>query len=520
MSRYNDNQNKFSKPCFPSSAGRIPNTPSIPITKAQLRTFRAIIIDLTKIIPKLFANPSPQNIEDLIDTLNLLSKFICSLDATSSLKAQGLAIIKNLITILRNPTFVASAVFIELQNLINYLLYITKLFRIDPCTLQELLKLIAALQTALVNSASFIQGPTGPTGPAGATGATGPRGNTGATGPQGNTGATGATGIGVTGPTGPSGGPTGPTGPQGNTGATGATGPQGVQGNTGATGATGATGPQGVQGNTGATGATGPQGNTGATGATGATGPQGNTGATGATGATGPQGVQGNTGATGATGPQGVQGNTGATGATGPQGVQGNTGATGATGPQGVQGNTGATGVTGATGPQGVQGNTGSTGPQGIQGPTGATGATGIGVTGPTGPTGPSFPIATIVVTNNIQQTVLQFNNFIFSTAINVNNIIFNGTDTVTVINGGIYVISVSISTTAPGCAPLGVGISINGAVATDNFSSNLIGDSLSFTTIETLAAGARISVQSTLNEITIPATGNTNIRLTVFRIA
>ncbi|MDE7551557.1 collagen-like repeat preface domain-containing protein, partial [Bacillus tropicus] len=297
MSHFNDSQNKFSKPCFPSSAGRIPNTPSIPVTKAQLRTFRAIIIDLTKIIPKLFANPSPQNIEDLIDTLNLLSKFICSLDATSSLKAQGLAIIKNLITILKNPTFVASAVFIELQNLINYLLYITKLFRIDPCTLQELLKLIAALQTALVNSASFIQGPTGPTGPAGATG---PRGNTGATGPQGNTGATGATG--------PQGN-TGATGPRGNTGATGATGPQGN------TGATGATGPRG---NTGATGATGPQGNTGATGATG---PRGNTGATGATG------PRGNTGATGATGPQG---NTGATGATGPQG---NTGATGATGP-------------------------------------------------------------------------------------------------------------------------------------------------------------------------------------------
>ncbi|MFL1668911.1 collagen-like repeat preface domain-containing protein, partial [Bacillus cereus] len=248
MSRYDDSQNKFSKPCFPSSAGRIPNTPSIPVTKAQLRTFRAIIIDLTKIIPKLFANPSPQNIEDLIDTLNLLSKFICSLDAASSLKAQGLAIIKNLITILKNPTFVASAVFIELQNLINYLLSITKLFRIDPCTLQELLKLIAALQTALVNSASFIQGPTGPTGPTGPAGATGPQGA------QGNTGATGATG---------------PQGAQGNTGATGATGPQGAQGNTGATG------PQGAQGNTGATGPQGAQGNTGATGPQGA---QGNTG--------------------------------------------------------------------------------------------------------------------------------------------------------------------------------------------------------------------------------------------------
>ncbi|MFB6729979.1 collagen-like repeat preface domain-containing protein, partial [Bacillus mobilis] len=277
MSHFNDSQNKFSKPCFPSSAGRIPNTPSIPVTKAQLRTFRAIIIDLTKIIPKLFANPSPQNIEDLIDTLNLLSKFICSLDATSSLKAQGLAIIKNLITILKNPTFVASAVFIELQNLINYLLYITKLFRIDPCTLQELLKLIAALQTALVNSASFIQGPTGPTGATGATGPQGPQGNTGATGATGPRGSTGATGA---------------TGPRGNTGATGATGPRG------STGATGATGPQG---NTGATGATGPRGSTGATGATG---PQGNTGATG------PQGPQGNTGATGATGPRGSTGAT------------------------------------------------------------------------------------------------------------------------------------------------------------------------------------------------------------------
>ncbi|PGS96533.1 collagen-like repeat preface domain-containing protein, partial [Bacillus cereus] len=175
MSRFNDNQNKYTKPCFPTSAGRIPTNPTIPITKAQIRIFRAIINDLIKIIPKLFANPSQKNIEDLIDTLHLLSKFICLLDATSALKAQGFAIIKNLITILKNPTFVASAVFIELQNLINYLLYITKLFRIDPCTLQELLKLIAELQTTLVNSASFGRGPTGPQGNTGATGATGPR---------------------------------------------------------------------------------------------------------------------------------------------------------------------------------------------------------------------------------------------------------------------------------------------------------------------------------------------------------
>ncbi|PGP84497.1 collagen-like triple helix repeat-containing protein, partial [Bacillus cereus] len=191
---------------------------------------------------------------------------------------------------------------------------------------------------------------------------------------------------------------------------------------------------------------------------------------------------------------------------------QGNTGA------QGITGDTGATGPQGITGAQGITGDTGATGPQGITGATGATGPQGI--TGATGPTGPNFPVATIVVQNNIQQTVLQFNNFIFGTAINVNNIIFKGTDTVTVVNAGIYVISVSISTTAPGCAPFGIGISINGTVATDNFSSNLIGDSLSFTTIETLAAGANISLQSTLNEITLPSTGNTNVRLTIFRIA
>lgn len=380
MSRFNDNQNKYSKPCFPSSAGRIPNTLFIPISKAQIRTFRAIINDLIKITPKPSTNPSPKNIEDLIDTLNLLNKFFCSLDANSSLKAQGLAIIKNLITILKNPTFVPDAVFIELQILNNYLLYITRLFRIDPCISQEFLKLIAELQTTLVNLTSFDKGPTGSQGSQGETVIQGPAGSTG------------------------------------------------------------------------------PQANTDTQGLAGSTGPQGNTG------------------------------------------IQGPAGTTRAQSPQG---NTGTQGLAGSTGPQGPQDDTV------IQ-----------GLADSTGPTGSSFPVATILVTNNIQQTVLQFNNFIFSTAINVNNIIFNGTDTVTVINAGTYVIIVSFSTTAPECAPLGVGISINGIVATDNFSSNPVGDSLSFTTIETLAAGAHISVKSTLSEITIPQTGNSNIRLTVYRIA
>ncbi|MDH2870299.1 Gly-Xaa-Xaa repeat protein [Bacillus cytotoxicus] len=429
---YFDSHDKLPKPCFPNNSGRIPILSSIPISKSQLRTFRAIISHLTKTIPNLFLNPSPSTIEDFIDTLCLLKKFIKCLETSSSQKAIGLAIIKNLITILENPTFVPGAVFIELQNLVNYLLYITKLFRLDDCILECIIDQIEELQLILIEFAPF-----GTIGPTGATG------------------------------------PTGPQGPQG---------PQGVQG------PTGATGPQGPQGIQGPTGATGPQGPQGIQGPTGATGPQG------------PQGIQGPTGATGPQGPQGIQGPTGATGPQGPQGIQGPTGATGPQGPQGIQG------PTGATGPQG---------PQGIQGPTGATGPQ-----GPTGATGASFPVATAVLQNSNSQTVDLGENFVFSTSSNLRNINFNGTDTLTILEDGVYVISFSISITAPACAPFGVGISQNGAVPSDNFSGNVIGSSLSFTTIETLTAGTNITVQSTLGEISIPATGDTNIRLTIFRIA
>ncbi|AWC29297.1 TPA: Gly-Xaa-Xaa repeat protein [Bacillus cytotoxicus] len=501
---YFDSHDKLPKPCFPNNSGRIPILSSIPISKSQLRTFRAIISHLTKTIPNLFLNPSPSTIEDFIDTLCLLKKFIKCLETSSSQKAIGLAIIKNLITILENPTFVPGAVFIELQNLVNYLLYITKLFRLDDCILECIIDQIEELQLILIEFAPF-----GTIGPTGATGPTGPQGPQGPQGVQGPTGATGPQGPqGIQGPT----GATGPQGPQGIQGPTGATGPQGPQGIQGPTGATGPQGPQGIQGPTGATGPQGPQG---IQGPTGATGPQGIQGPTGATGPQGPQGIQGPTGATGPQGPQGIQGPTGATGPQGPQGIQGPTGATGPQGPQGIQGPTGATGP---QGPQGIQGPTGATGPQGPQGIQGPTGAT--GPQGPTGATGASFPVATAVLQNSNSQTVDLGENFVFSTSSNLRNINFNGTDTLTILEDGVYVISFSISITAPACAPFGVGISQNGAVPSDNFSGNVIGSSLSFTTIETLTAGTNITVQSTLGEISIPATGDTNIRLTIFRIA
>ncbi|MCU5552780.1 Gly-Xaa-Xaa repeat protein, partial [Bacillus cereus] len=212
------------------------------------------------------------------------------------------------------------------------------------------------------------------------------------------------------------------------------------------------------------------------------------------------------------------------TGATGPQGVQGPagaTGATGATGPQGVQGPAGATGATGATGPQGVQGPagatgaTGATGPQGVQGPAGATGATGA-----TGPAGTPIPVTIAAIGNSNPQTISPGTNIQFNQVFEINNINFNdAADTLTILETGVYDISFSASTTFPGSSPFGFGISFNGQPPTRNFSTNVIGSAVSFSTIVTLQAGTTISIQPTANTISIPNTGDTTATLSVFRI-
>ena len=151
----------------------------------------------------------------------------------SSTKQIGNSIIANLLTILRTTPFSCGALYVELQSLLNYLLYIAKLFKVDCCTIDKLVRLITEIQTILVQYGSGCLGGGGATGATGAMGATGAQG---ATGPQGPAGAQGATG------------PQGPQGAQGPAGVQGATGPQGPQGIQGPAGAQGATGPQGPQG--------------------------------------------------------------------------------------------------------------------------------------------------------------------------------------------------------------------------------------------------------------------------------
>ncbi|MCZ6940404.1 collagen-like protein [Bacillus mycoides] len=359
--------------------------------------------------------------------LNNLQKFLSCLDLSPAQEKIGSSIIANLLTILKSSPFSCGALYVELQSLLNYLLYIAKLFKIDCCTIDKLVKLITEIQAILVQYGSGCLG----------------------------------------------GGTIGPTGPQGI---------QGTQGPAGAQGATGLQGPQGIQGPTGAQGAQGPAG------------------------ATGAQGAQGPAGATGA---QGAQGPAGATGAQGAQGPAGATGAQGAQGPAGATGAQGAQGPAGATGAQGAQGPAGATGAQGAQGPAGAT-----------GPSGTPLPVTIAAIGNSNPQTISPGTNIQFNQVFELNNLIFNDTsDTLTILETGVYDISFSASTTFPGSSPFGFGISFNGQPPTRNFSTNVIGSAVSFSKIVTLTAGTTISVQPTVNTISIPNTGDTTATLSVFRI-
>ncbi|PES85232.1 collagen-like repeat preface domain-containing protein, partial [Bacillus anthracis] len=203
----------------------------INISKSELTEFVRLLQVLGQAIQAVFQNPSQNNIDNLIVALNNLQKFLNCLDLSPAQKQIGNSIIANLLTILRTTPFSCGALYVELQSLLNYLLYIAKLFKVDCCTIDKLVRLITEIQTILVQYGSGCLGGGGATG---ATGATGPQGPAGATGPQ---------------------GPQGAQGPAGVQGATGPQGPQGIQGPAGATGATGPQGPQGPQGIQGPAGA-------------------------------------------------------------------------------------------------------------------------------------------------------------------------------------------------------------------------------------------------------------------------
>lgn len=157
----------------------------------------------------------------------------------------------------------------------------------------------------------------------------------------------------------------------------------------------------------------------------------------------------------------------------------------------------------------GLKGLTGAQGLAGAQGPAGSQGATGA-----TGPAGTPIPVTIASIGNSNAQTISPGTNIQFNQVFEINNITFNDTsDTLTVLETGVYDINFS------GSSPFGFGISFNGQLPTRNFSTNVIGSAVSFSTIVTLQAGTTIAVQPTANTISIPNTGDTTATLSVFRI-
>ncbi|PEO88445.1 collagen-like repeat preface domain-containing protein [Bacillus wiedmannii] len=291
----------------------------INISKSELTEFVRLLQALGQAIQAVFQNPSQNNIDNLIAALNNLQKFLNCLDLSPAQKQIGNSIIANLLTILKTKPFSCGALYVELQSLLNYLLYIAKLFKVDCCTIDKLVKLITEIQTILVQYGSGCLGG-------------------------------------------------------------------------------------------------------------------------------------------------------------------------------------GATGATGATGPQG---------PAGAQGATGATGAAGTPI-----------PVTIAAIGNSNPQTISPGTNIQFNQVFELTNISFNDTsDTLTILETGVYDISFSASTTFPGSSPFGFGISFNGQPPNRNFSTNVIGSAVSFSTIVTLQAGTTIAVQPTANTISIPNTGDTTATLSVFRI-
>ncbi|PFV74912.1 collagen-like repeat preface domain-containing protein [Bacillus sp. AFS059628] len=269
----------------------------INISKSELTEFVRLLQALGQAIQAVFQNPSQNNIDNLIAALNNLQKFLNCLDLSPAQKQIGNSIIANLLTILRTTPFSCGALYVELQSLLNYLLYIAKLFKVDCCTIDKLIKLITEIQTILVQYGS------------------------------------------------------------------------------------------GCLGGGGATGATGAQGAAGAT-----------------------------------------------------------------------------------------------------------------------GPAGTPIPVTIAAIGNSNPQTISPGTNLQFNQVFELTNISFNDTsDTLTILETGVYDISFSASTTFPGSSPFGFGISFNGQPPTRNFSTNVIGSAVSFSTIVTLQADTTISIQPTANTIYIP---------------
>ncbi len=210
-------------------------------------------------------------------------------------------------------------------------------------------------------------------------------------------------------------------------------------------------------------------------------------------------------------GPTGSIGPTGATGPTGPTGpatatITIGTITTGAPGSEAIVTNTGTStnAIFDFVIPSGLVGPTGPTGPTGEQGPQGIAGIQGVeGPTGPTGPTGPAAGLNAYgglysTTTQAFQQlpdtpTTVELKNFMEDYDVTQND------NTITLIEGGIYEVSYSISATLTSAGNLVVAVKdknqlVEGTTGTLNLTTGGTG-TLAKSTIVKLYDGAVLSL-------------------------
>ncbi|MEH7016254.1 collagen-like repeat preface domain-containing protein, partial [Bacillus sp. JJ63] len=153
MSYFKANQKKISKPYFPKQSQRLPAVHYIPFPELYSNFFPKALSNLTTMIPTAFSNPSQSNMKKLINILEIIKGGLKRLNLTLTQQETGIAIVENLITILNEKPFAASEAYIELQNLLNFSLNITKLSGMNPPVFKNITEQTKELQITLLQIA-------------------------------------------------------------------------------------------------------------------------------------------------------------------------------------------------------------------------------------------------------------------------------------------------------------------------------------------------------------------------------
>ncbi|MEH7463617.1 collagen-like repeat preface domain-containing protein [Bacillus thuringiensis] len=150
MSYFNDNEKNVSMPYFPIHSHRIPAVHYTHASTPSIKRLQKTLSDLTHLIPAVFSTPSKSNVKELINILEAIQGDLKRLSVSLTQRGTSIEITRDLITILNNQPFSANAVYIGLQNLLNFSLYIIKSFKMNRHVSENIIEQTKKLQIALL----------------------------------------------------------------------------------------------------------------------------------------------------------------------------------------------------------------------------------------------------------------------------------------------------------------------------------------------------------------------------------